>query len=713
MNLAKTLAQSPEQPVELTDAASQAVMEQLNPVIGYINKRWEEARNARVPHETRFIRSYNNFRGSNNSDTSFISTEISKAFIKITKTKTLAAYGQILEVLFSGKTIPLEVKASEVPMGIDEVVHIDPNDPAEAPEQEQPQGPQPPDEAILGYHGDGNDLGPGETITDRALKWVKNKFGMAAKVKSGAGDAPGRIIIQPAKDAAFLMNKRIHDQLGDMKFDVTLRKSVLELCMLGSGVLKGPFNRAMEYPDWDEQGNYAPTMEEIPVITMTSLWNFYPDPQAWNTKQLTWAIERHKLSRPELRDLKKNRSFRPEAIERVITTGIPNYNTESFEDVLEENSKQATPDRYMALEFWGTIDKTMMEASGLSLGFDLPETMQEIPVNVWIVGNEIIRFVLNPLLPVRIPYFICPYELNLYSVFGVGIPENMEDTQLLMNGFMRLAVDNAVLSGSVMLEIDESVLIPGQQYKVETGKIFRKNSGAPNQRAVQSIAITNTSQQNMQMFDTARRLADESTGIPSFSHGLTGVQGVGRTAGGIQMLMGAASQTIKTVIKNIDDFWLEPIGQAMIYWNMQNKFDKNLRGDISAIAKGTSSLMQKEAKAQKLIQFAQVGFANPALAPWINAKEWLKMFGENIEIETDILLNRPDEAKLQAMIMQAAGGIQAQGSPAAPPDQGQQPVAEGAPQQAQQGAQPAPQGVGNVGKSPDQAAGIGTSGPQI
>lgn len=710
MNLKKTLSENPERPIELTDAATMQVMEQVNPAIALVRAKFEEARNAKRNHESRAVRAYENFRGVSGATSAFISSEISKAFIKVTKTKTLAAYGQILEVLFSGKTIPLEIQSSEVPLGTEEYVHIDPNDPVDAGVG-QPQGPQMIDQPILGWAGDGNDLKPGETVADRAVAWVKNKFGMAAKVKPGPGDAPNRIVIQPAAEAAKMMNKRVHDQFDDMKLGNTLRKGGLELCMLGTGILKGPFNRLMEYPDWDEQGQYKPVSEEIPVISMVSFWNFYPDPHAWNTKQLTYVIERHKFNRSELRDLLKNPSFRGEAINRCINGGIPNYTNEDFENVLEESAQRAQQDRYEVLEYWGVLDKATLVSSGISLGFELPDDMTEIPVNIWICGNEILRFVLNPLLPARIPYFICPYEFNLYSVFGIGIPENMEDTQLLMNGFMRLAVDNAVLSGSVMLELDESVLLPGQDYKVETGKIFRKNSGAPNQRAVQSIDIKNTSQQNMQMFDTARRLADEATGIPSFSHGLTGVQGVGRTAGGIQMLMGAASQTIKTVIKNVDDYWLEPVGQAMIHWNMQHKFDKRLRGDISAVAKGTFSLMQKETKVTKLIQFAQVAFPNPALAPWINAKEWLKAFGDNLELDTSLLLNRPDEAQVQAQIIQAAGGVQNQGSMPSPG--GEEGAAMAGPQpMAQEGAgpAPAPQGVGNVGKTTDQAAGIQPSG---
>ena len=70
----------------------------------------------------------------------------------------------------------------------------------------------------------------------------------------------------------------------------------------------------------------------------------------------------------------------------------------------------------------------------------------------------------------KIPYHAAPYELNPYSFFGVGIAENMDDTQTLMNGFMRMAVDNAVLSGNLIVEVDETNLVPGQDLSLYPGK---------------------------------------------------------------------------------------------------------------------------------------------------------------------------------------------------------------------------------------------------
>jgi len=58
------------------------------------------------------------------------------------------------------------------------------------------------------------------------------------------------------------------------------------------------------------------------------------------------------------------------------------------------------------------------------------------------------------------------------------------------------------------------------------------------------------------------------------------------------MLMGAAALSIKTVIKNIDDYLLKPLGEALFYWNMQFNVDRpEIKGDLDIKAQGTSSLM--------------------------------------------------------------------------------------------------------------------------
>ena len=68
-------------------------------------------------------------------------------------------------------------------------------------------------------------------------------------------------------------------------------------------------------------------------------------------------------------------------------------------------------------------------------------------------------------------------SITPYSFFGVGIAENMDDTQTLMNGFMRMAIDNAALSGNLIIEVDETNLTPGQDLSVYPGKVLPQGWG--------------------------------------------------------------------------------------------------------------------------------------------------------------------------------------------------------------------------------------------
>jgi hypothetical protein len=353
------------------------------------------------------------------------------------------------------------------------------------------------------------------------------------------------------------------------------------------------------------------------------------------------------MSRSQIRQLKQRPFFRNSVIDEAIELG-ENYNKESWEDDLSDYAPEHGVERYEVLEYWGTVDVSMLEEQGVDIPSELSE-VDELQANVWICNNKVLRMVINPFKPARIPYHAAPYELNPYSFFGVGIAENMDDTQTLMNGFMRMAVDNAVLSGNLLIEVDETNLVPGQDLSVYPGKVFRRQGGAPGQ-AIFGTKFPNVSGENLQLFDKARVLADESTGFPSFAHGQTGVTGVGRTASGISMLMGAAQGSIKSVVKNIDDYLLRPLGEGLFRFNMQFDFDPDIKGDLEVKARGTESLMANEVRSQRLTQFMQIA-SSPALAPFTKFPYIIREIAKSLELDPDKVTNNMDEAAIQAEIM--------------------------------------------------------------
>jgi hypothetical protein len=435
------------------------------------------------------------------------------------------------------------------------------------------------------------------------------------------------------------------------------------MALFGTGVMKGPFAVNKEYPSWAEDGEYKPTIKTVPEASHVSLWNFYWDADANNTDECQYVIERHKMSRTQLRALKKRPHFRSNVIDDIIAGG-EGYTKKYWEDTLKDYALTSSVDRFEVLEYWGNVDVELLEENDIKV----PEEFEgELQANIWYCNGKIIRLVLNPFKPAKIPYYAVPYELNPYSLAGVGVAENMDDTQTLMNGFMRMAVDNGVLSGNLVFEIDETNLVPGQDMSVYPGKVFRRQGGAPGQ-ALFGTKFPNVSQENLQMFDKARQLADESTGMPSFAHGQTGVSGVGRTASGISMLMNAASGSIKTVIKNVDDYLLAPLGKAFFNFNMQFDFDPEIKGDLEVNARGTESLMANEVRSQRLMQFMQI-VSTPTLMPFAKMPYIVREIAKSMDLDPDKVSNNMEEAARQAALMQPpapAGGAPAEGAPPVP-----------------------------------------------
>ena len=619
-----------------------------NALVGLIRERFYQAETSKVYDEKRWLKAYRNYRGLYGPEMAFRESEKSRVFVKITKTKVLASFGQIIEVLFSQGKFPLGVSPTSVPEEVAERAHLDPK---------QPGQPQQPERSAYGFPGDGMEIPPGVT----ANELMKNLNADYASL--GFTDGPsytGSPQIEPARMAAEAMEKLIHDQLEESKAITIMRHVFFEMALLGTGILKGPFTDTKDYHQFntaeDEEGNvtrvHATKTKVVPSIEAVSCWDFYPDPNATSIGDCDYIIQRHSYNKAQFEDLADKPMFDREAVMACLAEG-PNYQTRGFESSLydKENITSIYKNRFEVLEYWGIIDKETADQCGLAYEGD----SDVIHVNVWICGNKVLRMVQNPFTPTRLPYLVCPYELNPYQFFGIGIPENMEDSQQVMNGHARMAIDNLALAGNLVFDVDETMLVPGQDMKVFPGKIFRRQSGQTGQ-AVHGLKFPNTAYENLQMFDKFRQLADEATGIPSYSHGATGVQSTTRTASGMSMLMGAAALNIKTVIKNIDDYLLKPLGQSLFYWNMQFNDDApHILGDLEIKAQGTSSLMQKEVRSQRLMTFMQTA-ANPALAPFVRWHTCLTEIAKSLDIDPDQLINDPEKAAIYAQIMGMVNG---------------------------------------------------------
>ncbi len=153
-------------------------------IIQFVKDKYSKAETARQLDEERWIQSYRNYRGLYGPDVQFTSTEKSRVFVKITKTKVLAAYGQIAEVLFGGNKFPITIDPTVLPDNVPDTVSFETN-----PQMEQAQEKS-------------GGLNPGETFPE----YMQRMGGLeddlepvADKLEEGPGKTPSSIQLHPAE----------------------------------------------------------------------------------------------------------------------------------------------------------------------------------------------------------------------------------------------------------------------------------------------------------------------------------------------------------------------------------------------------------------------------------------------------------------------------------------------------------------------------------
>ena len=688
--------------------------DQQRNLIGIIKGRYTQAENARDLAEKRWIRAYENYRGLYAKNVKFRESEKSRVFVKITKTKVLAAFGQLVDVIFGTGKFPIGISETKVPEGETDIAHLDINNPTPGIETTEAEIPDDIGNRIdnpydVGYEGDGRTLKPGASFYNGIFEdSLEDQAKDAGILTDGASANPQAIELNPAQRAARRMEKLIHDQIDESNGSSEIRNALLESALLGTGIVKGPFNFNKKLHKWDvgEDGErtYNPLEVRVPRIEFVSCWDFYPDPSGTTMDECEYIVHRHKMNRSQLRQLRHMPYFDEDAIREAIQMGA-NYVEKDYEYALKDDNRaeEDYQTNFEVLEYWGIMDAEYAREVGIELSDEIDD-LDEVQINAWICGDKLLRAVVNPFTPYRIPYHAFPYERNPYNFFGIGIAENMDDSQQIMNGHARMAIDNLAMSGSLVFDVDESALVGGQSMEIYPGKIFRRQAGMPGQ-AIHGLKFPNTSQENLMMFDKFRQLADEQTGIPSYSHGQTGVQSMTRTASGMSMLLGASSLNIKTVVKNLDDFLLKPLGESYFQWNMQFLEDVlDVEGDLEVKATGTNSLMQKEVRSQRLTMFLQTA-QSPAIAPFVKISKLVSELAYSLDLDPEEILNDPEEAAIMAQIIGMQNAGQNNGEEAQPDSQ-QSPMAglQGAPQQPQELGDTGT-GGGNIGTGNVPAAG--------
>ena len=465
------------------------------------------------------------------------------------------------------------------------------------------------------------------------------------------------------------MEEAILDQALENNLEGKMKDAIMEQVIFGTGAMKAGTLRIEKDHKWikgDEGFNLIYEENAMPEMEAVSIFDLYPDPHATSVDDMRDIFRRHIISRTEFNALKDYPGFNVDLINECIEMNPEGNHDEAQHEVdrrniANVNDSNTNTEKFEVLEYWGSLNGHDLEDAGVEFGED-DDLSMEYDANIWMVSGKVIKAQLNPLPGGIIPYFIFPYEKNPHAFWGTGVPRMMRDSQATMNAATRIYLDNVALSSGPMVEVNTDIMASGEDpTELYPWRVFLREGGDGNQPMVRFYQPQSNSPALVSVIELFRRFADETTALPSYTHGQT-QSSLNRTATGISILMSNANIVLKSVIKNIDDFLTKPMIRSLYDWNMTWNENENVKSDMRIVAKGSTALIQKEVQSQRLLQFLSL-INNPLDAQMIDREKLLTDIAKSLDIDPDEVIKTEkemmDEQALQQAILASQQGGEA------------------------------------------------------
>ncbi len=621
--------------------------EEATGLSGFLNRRFQEARSAKIRIEEDLLKALRQRKGEYEPDklAEIQSLGGSQIYMQLTSVKCRAAENWIFEVMFPPGERNFSLKATPIP-------EISP-DVAEAMEEE-----------LMLQAAEAMQIDPTMVI-------------MPEEVESVAEELKERLLDKFREDAAERAKKMedlIEDQFAEAGFRQVLKEHIKDVVTFRAGILKGPVflrKRVLEYKRIN--GRMIPhiSTKVIPFYQRVSPFDIYPSPNSRGIQD-GYLFERHKLTVKSLIEMKGVEGYRGDVIDEIIE----NYGQKGKRNWLLNDQERANLEsrnnEFLTAE--GTID--VLEYSGGVIGKDLidwglnvEDPTRYYEANVWFVGHYIFKAVLNDDPLGQRPYSKSCFEEIPGSFWGWGVPDLMRDTQDMCNGAARALANNMALSSGPQVEVNRSRLSTHEDIEgVSPWKIWftKTDEFGSNEPAIRFHDVPNNAYLLMQVYDFYSRLADDHTGIPAYTYGNAKVGGAGRTSSGLSMLMTAASRGIKGVIANIDRTLIEVVKRTYDY-NMRFHPDESVKGDVNIVASGSKSLIAKEQQQIRKTEFL-AATNNPVdnqIMGLEGRAELLRDILATMDVNVDkIIPETPGNMPMQGAVpMQAPQTLDAAGNP--------------------------------------------------
>ena len=422
--------------------------------------------------------------------------------------------------------------------------------------------------------------------------------------------------------------KRIYDWMVQCQYPSEMRKVIFDAARVGVGVLKAPYPKIIKGMSMTR--NVLQITEQImPAAKWVDVWNIFPDPACGeNIQDGDYIFERDYLSARQLRKLKDLDGYMSSQIDKVLKEG-PGKN-----GVIHSGRPEETPNkhRFEVWYYYGSLKREEMERCRQGSTVDIDK--EEVYALVTLVNDSVIRATINPLDSGAFPYHAVPWQRRPGHWVGVGVSEQVQMPQRMVNAATRALLNNAGKSAGCQFVIDQGGIVPGDgRWTLLPDKIWYKVADAVSddvRKSFTSIVIPNMTPQLMSIVEYAFRLAEESTSIPLITQGQSG-KTTPDTFGAAQLQNNNANQLLRSIGYAFDDYITEPVIRQYYEWLLLDPtIPEDEKGDFHIDAHGSVALVERAIQDQTIMQMAQMA-KDPAFG--VDPKKWFKLMAKSKRLD--------------------------------------------------------------------------------
>ena len=492
-------------------------------------------------------------------------------------------------------------------------------------------------------------------------------------------------VFSEARERCRRAEVQLEDMLAEGGFMDALDGFLDDLTTFKTAFIKGPVVRRKGVLKWEPQadGTSEPVAaeENKPHWERVDPFNIYPAPWSRNVND-GYLIERHRLSPSALSDLIGVDGYSDDAIRQVLdayaTGGLHEWLSVDMGRAHAEGrytSSAHSSDLIDAIQYWGEVPGKLLREWGMSEQ-EVPDEAKVYSVEAWLVGNWVIKAIINTDPLARRPYYGDSFERVPGAFWGTSLYDTVRDCEDMCNATARALANNMGISSGPQVWVNNDRLPNGQDITTMFPWKIWQTMSDPMGGTTPPMGFfqpSSNAAELMGVFEKFSALADEVSGIPRYMTGDGVAGGAGRTASGMSMMIGNAGKTVKKSLASIDMNVIAPAIRGAYEFVMRYVPDADIKGDLQIIARGAMSLVTKDTAQVRRNEFLQAT-ANPIDMQIIGldgraallreAAKTLDMNTEDIIPAASTVKLRAAQAQMQAL-MQAAQGT--------PPDQGQPP----------------------------------------